>query len=1023
MSRAECPTDGEVLAFRHGELPGPDRRAIAEHLALCPRCQQAARAADPLADPGVTVLRPDSSDAEPPALDTLHPRRLGPAERIGPYEILGELGRGGMGVVYRARHVELNRVVALKMLLRSPSADPAGQIRFRTEAEAVARMQHPNIVQLFEVGQHEGQPYLTLELVEGGSLADHADGKAQPPAQAARWLELLARAVQYAHERGVLHRDLKPANVLLTAEGTPKVSDFGLARPVERVTGPTSTGAILGTPAYMAPEQVDASMAVGPRADVWGLGAILYELLTGRPPFVGETPWEVLLRVKVQDPVPPRLLWPGVPRDLETVCLKCLEKQPQGRYGSAGELADEMRRFLDGRPIQARPINAWGRLVRWARRRPVVAALSAGLLAVTLLGIGLVTWQWQEAEAAAQEARAARGRAEATARSEANARHAATASETRALDFEKKARAAVVRWYVYATQDPRMKAIGLEDLRKELLLEARAFLQDFTRGRGDDPGAAGDRALAHFQLASVLVELKEFEPARREFATALALYRKLAGRRLDLHSVRSDVANCLHNLAALDVEAGRLKEAEATYDECLALRRSLAEAYPAVAGYRADLAGTVAAVGLMHLAAKRHAAAEQCLKKALALRRQLADELPKRSQPRRDVADSLNALAGYYNAQGRFADAEVLFRQTVKVEQALADAEPHVPQWRFELAVAHLNLGQILLAAGQLAEAKDSLLQSIKLGQQLLDGHPAVPLYRQRLAAAYHYLGRVHAAAGRAREAEQAVLRAAELRQPLLEKRRAEATVRHEQAFSWYQLAVWWLPARRHADAESALLKAISLWKELLREQPGVAERARVLGNTLSRLGQLKMHTARPLEAVAHASEAIHWLNDAVNQAPKHAQARLFLRNAHWLRAEARTRLGLHAEAITDWDRTIALDTGTLRRTFRQLRAASLASSGKHAEATAEVERLVEAGELSASVLYGLACVVSVAAKAAPPGEVRERYAARALELLQRAVDGGFADVRRIETSPELAAVRQCEGFRKVLAALQKKSP
>jgi WD40 repeat protein/tRNA A-37 threonylcarbamoyl transferase component Bud32 len=341
--------------------------------------------------------------------------------QVSGYEILGVLGRGGMGVVYQARHTKLQRLVALKMILAGSHAGEPELARFRAEAEAVARLQHPNIVQIYEVGEHQGLPYLALEYCSGGSLAAKLAGTPLPPGPAAQLVQTLARAVHAAHQQGIVHRDLKPANVLLAADGTPKVTDFGLAKRLDGAAGQTASGAIVGTPSYMAPEQAGGKgKEVGPAADVYSLGAVLYELLTGRPPFQATTPLDTLLQVLSDEPVPPRRLQPKVPRDLETVCLKCLQKEPHRRYASGQALADDLRRFLDGQPVTARPVTPVERALKWARRRPAVAGLVALVAAVTLAGIGLVTWQWRSAVEQRNLADQ-RADAEATARQEARA--------------------------------------------------------------------------------------------------------------------------------------------------------------------------------------------------------------------------------------------------------------------------------------------------------------------------------------------------------------------------------------------------------------------------------------------------------------------------------------------------------------------------------------------------------------------------------------------------------------------------
>jgi WD40 repeat protein/tRNA A-37 threonylcarbamoyl transferase component Bud32 len=306
------------------------------------------------------------------------------------YEILHELGRGGMGVVYKARQKSLGRVVALKMILAGAHAGPEQRRRFRREAEAAAHLQHPNIVQVYEVGEHDGCPYLSLEYIDGPGLEDVLASSAPSFAQAAGLIEKLARAAQYAHERGIIHRDLKPANILIAPDGTPKMTNFGLAKRLDDPQTATRTGAVLGTPSYMAPEQAAGRIkSIGPATDIYALGAVLYDLLTGTPPFDGQSGWDTINRVISTDPEPPSRRNARVPRDLETICLKCLEKDPAKRYPSALALADDLHRFQAGKPIAARPIGWFERTQKWVRRRPAVAALigfSSVLAAALLIG-------------------------------------------------------------------------------------------------------------------------------------------------------------------------------------------------------------------------------------------------------------------------------------------------------------------------------------------------------------------------------------------------------------------------------------------------------------------------------------------------------------------------------------------------------------------------------------------------------------------------------------------------------------
>jgi WD40 repeat protein/tRNA A-37 threonylcarbamoyl transferase component Bud32 len=312
---------------------------------------------------------------------------LGGVRYFGDYELVQELARGGMGVVYKARQVTLNRIVALKMILAGQLASDEEVRRFYLEAEAAANLDHPGIVPIYEVGKHEGQHYFSMGFVEGQSLAQRVSAGLPPPREAASLLIKVAEAVQYAHDRGVIHRDLKPANVLLDAQGRPRVTDFGLAKKLQSDSGLTATGQVMGTPSYMPPEQASGKAdQVGPPADTYSLGAVLYCLLTGRPPFQASNTMDTLLQVLERDPVPLRQLNNEVPPDLETICLKCLEKEPTKRYTSAGHFAADLERWLDGRPILARRVSVFERAWRWSRRRKAAAAL----LVVSLLGVSMI---------------------------------------------------------------------------------------------------------------------------------------------------------------------------------------------------------------------------------------------------------------------------------------------------------------------------------------------------------------------------------------------------------------------------------------------------------------------------------------------------------------------------------------------------------------------------------------------------------------------------------------------------------
>jgi eukaryotic-like serine/threonine-protein kinase len=390
---------------------------------------------------------------------------------ISGYEILGELGRGGMGVVYRARQVRLNRPCALKMILGGPHASPEAATRFLAEAEAVARLAHPNVVQIHHVDEVDGLPYFELEYIDGGSLDRQLDGTPWTARRAVELIEAATRGVAEAHRQGIVHRDLKPANILMAADGKPKITDFGLAKLLAADSGLTRSDSIMGSPAYMAPEQAEGhAHHAGPAADVYSLGAILYELLTGGPPFRGTTALEILDQVKNAEPVSPSRLVPGLSRDVETIALKCLQKEPDKRYHSAAAVADDLRRFLAGEEIVARPVPIWERAWRWCRRHPAPAGLTAAVVLVAALGLAGILWQWREAVKARNLAsKRAIGESEARRETETTLVDMYTTSGISAGDQGEHHRAAL--WFANAAR----RAVADPDRRLANAVRARTW--------------------------------------------------------------------------------------------------------------------------------------------------------------------------------------------------------------------------------------------------------------------------------------------------------------------------------------------------------------------------------------------------------------------------------------------------------------------------------------------------------------------------------------------------------------------
>ncbi len=476
----ERPAEGDYL----GRFPGYEgivRAALAEAGLSDAPPDSGAIGAVPAPSAGGATTTPGQEAAVPegaPAWET--------PVTIPGYEILGVLGGGGMGKVFKARQVSANRTVALKVIrpdrfhdLKSDEERRKWVARFRWEAEAVANLDHPNIVPLFEVGEHEEQPYFSMKFIEGDSLASAAGRVGRDPRATAGLMAAVARAVHHAHQRRILHRDLKPLNILIDPQGQPLVTDFGLARRLETAGPGGSTWDGAGTPGYMAPEQARAEHALTTAVDVYGLGAVLYDLLTGRPPHQGLSPLQALMDVVETDPPRPRELRPRVDRDLEAVCLKCLRKAPAERYGSALAVAEEMERWLRGEPVLARPAGVGERLAKWTRRRPAVAALLAVLVVTASTGFGLVTWHWRDAAAARQTAEVAlasteveREKAVAAQQNEEAARRLAEENEARAeaaLQNEAKGKREFQRLALSLSLDQGIGYCEREDIARGLL--------------------------------------------------------------------------------------------------------------------------------------------------------------------------------------------------------------------------------------------------------------------------------------------------------------------------------------------------------------------------------------------------------------------------------------------------------------------------------------------------------------------------------------------------------------------------
>jgi tetratricopeptide (TPR) repeat protein len=712
-----------------------------------------ARAADTPPPPGAGSSRPDS--AEEFVRGLAPPREPDELGRFGPYGILRVLGSGGMGVVFAARQARPRRVVALKMILAGPHADRGRLARFHSETEIVGRLRHPNIVQVYEAGEHDDRPYFAMEYVDGGSLAQQLAAALLPPRAAAELVEALARAVHFAHEQGVVHRDLKPANVLLAFSGrsesgagkasaaplserplngcVPKITDFGLAKRLEEDSR-TQTGVIMGTPSYMAPEQAEGRVRdVGPATDVHALGAILYETLTGRPPFGEDSIFLTLEQVRTHEPKPPSRLRPKVPADLEIICLKCLAKLPAGRYATAQALADDLRRFRAGEPILARPVGTAERVVKWVRRRPALAGALAllALAVVALAGLGM--WSNHELRAAAERERLARGKA-----------------ERRSLI----ARQAVNDMYTEVARQWLADQPHKDELQRRFLDKALAIYQELAQEEGGEPAGRRDTALAYFRIGRICQDLGQRDRAREAFGRAIDLQEQLRAEAPGEAGYRRELAES-YNFLGEWYRTGRpsLREAEGAYRQALALQERLAADFPGEPAYRADQARTYYNLGIAYMDSGRAGDAENDYGRAIRILEWLTDHFPADAEHRQGLARALLDRGDLYEEGGHASPAEADYRRAIGVLEPLRAGAQSRPDYRKELAIAYNNLGNLLFHRKRHPEAQEAYRQALPLLDRLADDFPGRPAYRDELANACNGLGAVLAAVHEAAEA------------------------------------------------------------------------------------------------------------------------------------------------------------------------------------------------------------------------------------------------------------------------------
>jgi serine/threonine-protein kinase len=915
--------------------------------------------------PSVVSRRAQSTAILGPGSQVEFHAESGGFPRIPGYEILGVLGRGGMGVVYRAWQQELNRPVAIKMVRGGADADPQLLGRFRVEAEAVARLRHPNIVQIHDVVQHAGTPFLVLELVEGTSLAQRLAGTPQPARESAELVEALARTIDSAHRHGVVHRDLTPANILVTADGVPKITDFGLAKLI--IGGGdlrTQTGELLGTPSYMAPEQAASRhQMIGAATDIYALGAILYELLCGRPPFRAESPLETMRQVLSDEPIAPSRLRPRLPADLETICLKCLRKEPAQRYPDALEVADDLRRFLDGRPILARRTSTLEWAWRWCKRNRVVAALLAVVLGLTVaLAVGS-TAAALRLKRSRDEARLQRNLAEANLR---------------------EARQAVDDSFTKVSESVLLHTPGLQPLRKQLLEDALRYYQGFVGRLTDQPDLQAELAAALDRVARITSEIGSREEALGYHRRARGIYSALLAARPDDVPIRRALARSIAAIALVLDETGRREESVLHYQQALAIQQALVAADPDDVQARNDLADSESGLGLVLKPLARTEEARRCFERALAIRERLTEAAPDTPRFRSELARDYVYIARGHHDAGRYDEAIRSYRSAITIQARLVAAHAEAASYRSSLAISYTLLGVSQRAAGRRDEALESYQDARKAQEALVAANPSVTVYRYDLAATCNDIANLQRASGQLEEALVTHRRALEIGEGLVASDPRVVRYQSSMAGSSNAIAMIQTELGRPAESLRTLEEFGGRMQAVLGVDPKNTDARFWLSSSWHNRGMVLLRLGRPAEAVVAIRQAIEQKRRVLAEGPR-SKGRLRSLSNHYLElARAESTLGRGAEAATTlWEN---------RETW--------------------------AG--NADGLYNLACglalCIPIGVEPSPElGEQSRKNGDRAMDVLRRAVDAGFRDLAHIRKDGDLVALRSRDDFQALL--------
>jgi len=738
-----------------------------------PTLQRTAKSpADQETDPTLPVPDDASPGITPTAGMPTEPKPPAQIRYLGDYELTEVLGRGGMGVVYKARQVSLNRTVAVKMILSGEYASEEGIRRFQAEAEAAASLEHPGIVPIYEIGRHQQRHYFSMQFVEGQSLDAVVREQPLTSRKAGEYLHAIAKAMAYAHEQGVLHRDLKPGNILIDADDQPHVTDFGLAKRVDSDSEVTATGQVLGTPSYMPPEQaLGEHKKIGPASDVYSLGALLYAVLTGRPPFQADSAASTLMQVIEQETVEPRTLNPSIDRDLETICLKCLQKDVPERYDNAGELAEELGRYLRGEPIHARPISAPQRFARWCKRKPLIAGLGAAIVLLLVSGTAISTYFAVKSSQNATYFRNERDRADIKTE-EAND---ALAQQKLALE---ETEATIDQYVETITNAELLREPRFQPLLKELLSDARAHYENFISRHGQ--GA---------------------DKAQREKS-----------------------AEAVTEIGKLHQQGGSKQEALAAFQQSLPLWRSLADDYPNQVKFARNLAHSYGYIAVLKSDLGEMDASAAANQQGTSLLEALVKKDPQNQKTRELLAGFYAALAKEKSAKGDLKEAFALASTRLQMLEALQAESPMSDEYLYFLVIGLQDIGDLRRLSGDLSAAKLDYDRAIQIAAPLVERNPDREKwdYEYALATLYKTQGIIHTNASEPKQALVWYEKAREILERLATNHPNSTDLQSRYAQIRHDAALSYMNTGDTNGAEEEFKAAIAIHQQLVDDNPGV---------------------------------------------------------------------------------------------------------------------------------------------------------------------------------------------------------